>query len=923
MRLPLSLDRRQRPDHTSDDARRRAELDSLQETALLLAERLDPESLLATIVERASELVGTEHGYLYLCHHEDETLTIKIGTGAFARQIGYRLRLGDGVAGRVAKTGEPLAVDGSGTWSDRARDLEGVAFQAAVAVPLRGARGVTGVIGLCHLEPGLTFGNSEIALLERFGKLAAIALDNARLYQSAQTEIDQRKRTEEELLDTVARLSRSELELKRAHEETIRRLADAAEFRDAETGRHTERMSRYCELLARRLGLDEERCDLIRVASPLHDIGKIAVPDGILLKAGPLTRDERKQMERHTEVGHKLLSGSSSELLAVASMIAWTHHERFDGKGYPRGLAGEAIPLEGRIAAIADVFDAITTDRVYRQALDPEGALALMRDGRGTQFDPYMLDLFLEALDETAAIAAETDERLLATAADLDEPTEAEPLASTRPDLQPLAQGAAERIDARRFKRACRTAEKAFERGHGRDAIDVALETLVDAFSGSLLASVYAVEHDRLWLVAQRGYEEVRDGFALEQGAMGRAVRTGTIQVVGDVRSDPDFIAATGGILCEAAVPIQAGGVVAGVLNVETTDAVLPREAGAALAPLASMLASRIDEVRAGLGSDVGELVRLCVHASSLRGIASIAEFATRTVGRLLQLESAQLDLRRDDDPRARLASFWRRHDLMLEPLPADELERLDAVEQTRVGVAYSIIDGRHAGLLDGRTNWVVSLPLRAGGATVGTLTGRLATREPAHDRLEAATLFAQHAAALIDVAYALRREQRAAVTDPLTGLLNRRGFEERFHEEIQRSARAERPVALILCDCDGLKTMNDVRGHEQGDALLELVASCFRTHKRVSDVAARYGGDEFALLLPDADLETAFAVAERLRQAVSEEIIAGFRPSGSFGVASFPLHGSTTADLLRVADDALYRAKQLGGDEVAVGPTV
>ena len=219
------------------------------------------------------------------------------------------------------------------------------------------------------------------------------------------------------------------------------------------------------------------------------------------------------------------------------------------------------------------------------------------------------------------------------------------------------------------------------------------------------------------------------------------------------------------------------------------------------------------------------------------------------------------------------------------------------------------------------RTEWVVSLPLRAGGATVGTITGRLSTREPAHDRLEAATLFAQHAAALIDVAYALRREQRAAVTDPLTGLLNRRGFEERFQEEVQRSARAERPVAMILCDCDGLKTMNDVRGHEQGDALLELVASCFRTHKRVSDVAARYGGDEFALLLPDAELETALAVAERLCAAPSsEEIIAGFRPSGSFGVAAFPTHGSTTADLLRAADDALYRAKQRGGDEVAVG---
>ena len=109
----------------------------------------------------------------------------------------------------------------------------------------------------------------------------------------------------------------------------------------------------------------------------------------------------------------------------------------------------------------------------------------------------------------------------------------------------------------------------------------------------------------------------------------------------------------------------------------------------------------------------------------------------------------------------------------------------------------------------------------------------------------------------------------------------------------------------------------SDLRGHETGDALLQLVASCLRTHKRVSDVAARLGGDEFGLLLPDADVETALAVAERIREAVAGELIAGFRPSASFGVATFPLHGRTTLELLRVADDALYRAKQRGGDEI------
>lgn len=876
----------------------------------MLAERLDTQNLLRTIVERAARLVGTGHAYLYLCDPEGATITVRIGTGVFAGQVGHRIALGEGVAGRVARSGEPIAVDDYGMWPGRTHDPMPLLYRATVGVPLRGPRGVAGVIGLAHVEPGRVFGTEEIALLERFGRLASIALENARLYEDAQAELAERRRTEEELLDTVARLSRSELELKRAHAETIRRLADAAEFRDAETGRHTERMSRYCELIAHRLGLDEERCALLRAASPLHDIGKIAVPDDILLKPGPLTPDERATMERHAEIGHRLLSGSSSELLSVAATIAWTHHEWFDGNGYPRGLVAEAIPLEGRIAAVADVFDALTTERVYRAALGVDEAMELMHDGRGKQFDPYVLDLFLEHI----AASAVTHEPIELTD---DSPAPSE---ETVPAPDPLPDGPLRPLDGRSFKRACRAAERAFERGTGREAIELALEALVAGYDGRLLASVYTLEHDRLWLVTQRGYEEVRDGLALDQGVMGRAVRTGTIQVVGDVRSDPDFIAAGRGSVCEAAVPFQASGGLTGVLNVETVDALLPRGAGAALAPLASFLGARLGDLHGELGSDLGELARLCVHASSLRGVATIAEFATRTTGRMLNLESAQLDLRRDDEPHPRLVSFWRPHESPLEPFGTDDLRRIEGLADPRAGAAYSIVDARKARLDDTETTRVLSLPFRAAGVPVGTITGRLSGEEPSHDRLEAATLFAQHAAALIDVAYALRREQRAAVTDPLTGLLNRRGFEERFQEELVRAARDDQSTAIIICDCDGLKTMNDVRGHEQGDALLELVASCFRTAKRVSDVASRYGGDEFALLLPEADAETALAVAERIRSAVASETLAGFRLSGSFGVAVFPLHGSTTTELLRVADDALYRAKQRGGDEIACG---
>jgi putative two-component system response regulator len=206
------------------------------------------------------------------------------------------------------------------------------------------------------------------------------------------------------LRDTIAQLETSETELRRLREETIRRLSWAAEFRNQETGEHIVRMSLYCTLLARVAGLDADRAEMIRIASPMHDVGKIGVPDRILLKSGRLTEDERKVMQRHTEIGHRILAGSGVELLDLAALMALTHHERMDGTGYPRGLSGDEIPIEGRITAVADVFDALTSDRIYRQAFQPDEARATMLEGRGTQFDAALLDLFFDSFDDVLAI---------------------------------------------------------------------------------------------------------------------------------------------------------------------------------------------------------------------------------------------------------------------------------------------------------------------------------------------------------------------------------------------------------------------------------------------------------------------------------------------------------------------------------------
>jgi putative two-component system response regulator len=211
-------------------------------------------------------------------------------------------------------------------------------------------------------------------------------------------------RRDDQLAEALQDLELAETKVWVSQAETILRLARLMEFRDEETGRHLYRMSSYCELLARRIGLSAERCELIRLASQLHDVGKVAVPDSILLKPGKLTPEELEIVKGHAETGYKVLAGSTSEAVRLGAAIARSHHERWDGSGYPRGLAGEDIPLEGRIAAVADVFDALTSDRVYRSALSVKATVKMMLDERGQHFDPSLLDAFFVALPEIHGI---------------------------------------------------------------------------------------------------------------------------------------------------------------------------------------------------------------------------------------------------------------------------------------------------------------------------------------------------------------------------------------------------------------------------------------------------------------------------------------------------------------------------------------
>ncbi|MBT3221746.1 MAG: response regulator [Proteobacteria bacterium] len=197
----------------------------------------------------------------------------------------------------------------------------------------------------------------------------------------------------EELRCAMVRVEEASLDI-------IHRLARAAEYRDDDTGAHLERMSRFAAAVAAQMGLSKKEVRDILHASPMHDVGKIGIPDRILLKPGRLSTEERAIMERHVELGVRILEGSEYELPQLAERIIATHHERFDGTGYPKGLSGDDIPIEGRIVAIADVFDALISKRPYKEAKPAEECLRIIYSLKGNHFDPRVVDAFIEVWDE-------------------------------------------------------------------------------------------------------------------------------------------------------------------------------------------------------------------------------------------------------------------------------------------------------------------------------------------------------------------------------------------------------------------------------------------------------------------------------------------------------------------------------------------
>ncbi len=360
-------------------------LNLLVQFGALISKETNLTKLLNTIASYVEKLLSAQRCSIFIYDPKTKELWSKISTGLNNTEI--RVPLGKGISGWVALNGEPLNIEDaykSDKFNPEIDKITKFRTRNILAVPLKNVSGkIIGVFEVINKVNG-NFNSEDEGLLNLIGTLAAGAIENAQLYDN----------------------------LYQAQLETIYRLAITAEYRDQhDTAIHLRHISEYSELIAKKMGIDEKKVEDIKYASPLHDIGKVAISDSILLKPGKLTPEEFEEMKKHTLYGAKILSNAKSHLLQVACIIAQSHHERYDGNGYPYRLKGDQIPLEARIVSVVDVFDALCMSRVYKPSWEPSKAREYILSEKGKAFDPEVVDVFNENFDLILEIQKRTDPR--------------------------------------------------------------------------------------------------------------------------------------------------------------------------------------------------------------------------------------------------------------------------------------------------------------------------------------------------------------------------------------------------------------------------------------------------------------------------------------------------------------------------------
>ena len=339
-------------------------------TAKIANER-NMDKLLMLMADMGRELIVADRCSLWLLDKNKNELWTKVAHGVSE----IRIPINTGLVGNSISTGLPVIIDDAYQDSRFNPDVDkktGYRTKTILVIPIQNSQGV--IIGayqaINKMISNGKFSNKDIKILTLAASYSGNSLETAMLNR----------------------------EIEETQKEIIFIMGEIGESRSKETGNHIKRVAEYTKLLALRYGISDEDAELLKMASPMHDIGKVAISDSILKKPGKLTEEEFEIMKTHTEIGYNLLKGSNRRILSTAAIVAQQHHEKWNGKGYPNGLQGENIHIYGRITAIVDVFDALASDRCYKKAWELDRILNLFKEESGHHFDPKLVDVFLENL---------------------------------------------------------------------------------------------------------------------------------------------------------------------------------------------------------------------------------------------------------------------------------------------------------------------------------------------------------------------------------------------------------------------------------------------------------------------------------------------------------------------------------------------
>ena len=699
-----------------------------------------------------------------------------------------------------------------------------------------------------------------------------------------------RKELESEVTRRTEELKHAFERIKAASLDTIYRLSMAAEYKDRDTGAHIKRMSRYCAAVARRMGLDEGTVETILYAAPMHDLGKIGIPDPILVKPAKLDPVEWEIMKLHAVVGAKILAGSDAEFIRLGETIAQHHHERWDGSGYPNSLKGIEIPIAGRIAAIADVFDALTSKRPYKEPFSVEKSLAIIREGRGSHFDPDVVDAFFAIQDEILTIREQYHE----------DSQQAFDIPELKALLQQYNRGVLhEEPSEFRYRRVFEAARE------GILMLDAETGQIVDVNPFLIQMLGYSKEeflHKKLWEIglfkdvsaSKQSFAELQskkylryEDLPLERSD-GKLINVEFVSIVYDVDNRQV-------IQCN----------IRDITERKMVEEALAQaaERDSAVSALASKLVSSISI------EDISELV--------LENAERLTRSTYGFVG-YVDLEAGYMI-----SP-AMTKGTWE---------PSASKEETSIFKKP--GELWGwVLDSRQSLLVNapaddprfGETapggipiHNFLSVPALIGTELVGQVALANSTRSYSQHDLQLAGRLATLYAIAIKHQRTEDRIRKLAYYDPLTGLPNRALFNDRYTVALAGAKRYRKKIGIMVLDIDHFKNINDTLGHAAGDEILRDFSGMLLSILRKTDTVMRLGGDEFVIMMTDVvEPEHIANVAQKVLEATRKPFKFHdheVRITASIGISSYPEDGEDVEILLKYADIAMYHIKETGRD--------